>query len=287
MKLAISSYSFHRFGSGPEGKEKPSFATMIETCANLGIDGIELLGVHFDSTTPEDLHALKQLAIRNGVQIVAVSAHHNFVTPDSDKRRQQIDILCRWVDVAHELGAPIVRAFGGRWATRPKFDEFMAANGEEPPLEGYTVDDGYRWSVEAFKIASYYAGRKGVTLALENHWGFTGSADGVLRILQGTDSPWLKVVLDTGNFNFQPDQYAEMAALAPHAVMVHAKTYVGGGMYYTADLDYRRVVALLREAGFRGFVSIEFEGKAHPDVGIPESVAMLRHAMASGVTSQD
>ena len=58
-------------------------------------------------------------------------------------------------------------------------------------------------------------------------------------------------------------------------------------MYYTADLDYRRVVALLREAGFRGFVSIEFEGKAHPDVGIPESVAMLRHAMASGVTSQD
>lgn len=279
MKLAISSYSFHRFGSGPEGKDKPSFAAMIETCANLGIDGIELLGVHFDHTEPGDLYALKQLAFRRGVQIIAVSAHHNFVTPDPEKRRQQIDVLCRWIDVAHELGAPAVRAFGGRWATRPKFDAFMAARGEEPPLEGYTDDDGYQWSIDAFKVASYYAGRKGVTVALENHWGFTGTAAGVVRILRGTDSPWLKVVLDTGNFNFRPDQYAEMAELAPHAIMVHAKTYVGGGMYYTADLDYRRIVHLLDEAGFNGYLSIEFEGNAHPNQGIPESVAMLRRAL--------
>jgi len=282
LKLAISSYSFHRFGEGPEGKARPTFAAMIDRCARLGIDGLELLGVHFDSTDLPEIHALKQLAGQNGVQIVAVSAHHNFVTPDPVKRRQQIDVLCRWVDVAHELGAPVVRAFGGRWATRPRFAEFMAARGEEPPLDGYTEDDGYAWSVEAFKIASYYAGRRGVTLALENHWGFTGTAAGVLRIVRGTDSPWLKVALDTGNFTLRPDQYAEMAEIAPYAMMVHAKTYVGGGMYYTADLDYPRIVRLLGEVGFRGYVSIEFEGKAHPDQGIPESVAMLKAALAQG-----
>lgn len=280
MKLAISSYSFHRFGSGPEGKTRPSFASMIETCASLGIDGIELLGVHFDSTERSDLHALKQLAFQNGVHIAAVSAHHNFVTPDAEKRREQIDVLCRWVDVAHELGAPAVRAFGGRWATRRNFDEFMAASGEEPPLEGYTVDDGFRWSAEAFQIAGYYAGRQGVTLALENHWGLTGTAAGVLRILRDTNSPWLKVALDTGNFNFRPDPYAEMAELAPRAIMVHAKTYVGGGIYYDAHLDYPRVVRLLRDVGFRGYVSIEFEGKVHPDQGIPESVTLVRAALA-------
>lgn len=279
FKLAISSYSFNRFGEGPEGKEKPSFAAMIERCAALGLDGIELLGVHFDSTAPDDLNALKQYAGQHGIAIVSVSAHHNFVTPDTQKRLQQIDIVAKWVDVAATIGAPFVRAFGGRWATRPKFADFMAADGVEPPLEGYTDDDGYTWSAEAFKIASYYAGRRGVTLALENHWGFTGSAAGVLRILRATDSPWLKVALDTGNFNFRPDQYGELAELAPHAGMVHAKTYVGGGMYYTADLDYRRIGQMLRDVGFTGYVSIEFEGRAHPDRGIPESVAMLREAL--------
>src|SRR5438876_2999086 len=274
MKLAISSYSFHRFSRGPEGNARPSFPEMIETCARLGVDGIELLGLHFDSTEREDLAALKQLAFRHGIAIVAVSAHHNFVQPDPEKRRQEIDKLCRWVDVAHELGAPAVRAFGGRWATRPDFGEFMAAGGIEPPLEGYGEDDGYAWTAEAFKIASYYAGRKGVTLLLENHWGFTGNAAGVLRVLRETASPWLKVVLDLGNFNFCPDPYAEMAALAPHALMVHLKTYVGGGLYYAADLDYRRIARLLREADFRGYLSLEFEGKAHPDHGIPESLAL-------------
>jgi L-ribulose-5-phosphate 3-epimerase len=279
MQLAISSYSFHRLGAGPEGPERPSLVHMIETCARLGVAGIELIGLQIDRTEPADLHVLKQTAARHGVQIVAVAAHHNFVTPDPARRREQIDVLGRWIDVAHELGAPIVRAFGGRWATIRDFAAFMAAGGEEPPLEGYQPDDAFRWSVEAFRIACYYAGRRGVTLALENHWGLTGTADGVLRILQDTASPWLQVALDTGNFNFRPDPYAELARIAPYAILVHAKTYIGGGLYYTPDLDYRRIIRLLREAGFDGYLSIEFEGRAHPDQGIPESVAALRQAI--------
>jgi L-ribulose-5-phosphate 3-epimerase len=280
MKLAVSSYSFHRFGNGPEEDRKPEFRALIERCAAWGLDGLELLGVHFESTEPAELHALKQHAFRHGVALVAVSAHHNFVTPDPVKRQAEIDKLCRWVDVAHELGAPAVRAFGGRWATRPIFSEFMAAGGVEPPLDGFSDEDGYAWSAEAFKIASYTAGRKGVTLLLENHGGFTGDAAGVLRILRDVDSPWLQVVLDTGNFNFCADPYAEMAALAPYAAMVHAKTYVGGGIYYTAELEYPRIIRLLRESGFQGYLSLEFEGKAHPEVGIPESLALLRAAGA-------
>ncbi|MBW3623981.1 MAG: sugar phosphate isomerase/epimerase [Armatimonadetes bacterium] len=252
---------------------------MVDACARLGIDGLELLGVHFKSAEPGFLHALKQHAFRRGVALIAVSAHHNFVTPDPGKRREEIDKVCRWVDVAHEIGAPAVRVFGGRWATRPNFAEFMSARGEEPPLEGYTEAEGYAWNAEALRIAAYYAGRKGVTLALENHWGFTGTADGVLRILDRVDSPWLRVVLDTGNFNFSPDPYGEMERLAPHALMVHAKTYIGGGIYYTADLDYGRIAGILKDAGFQGYVSLEFEGKAHPDRAIPKSIEMLGQAM--------
>src|SRR3990172_6723765 len=199
FKLAISSYSFHRFGDGSEGKEQPTLPAMIERCAALGLDGIELLGVHFAGTSPEELNALKSLAARSGVAIVAVSAHHNFVTPDPEQRLKQIDVLARWTDVAHDLGAVAVRAFGGRWATTRNFAQYMAADGKEPPLAGYSDDDGFAWNAEAFRIASYYAGRKGVFLALENHWGFNGTSAGVLRILRDVGSPWLKVVLDTGD----------------------------------------------------------------------------------------
>lgn len=282
MKLAVSSYSFHRFGRGPEGDTRPSFESMIEACARWGIDGLELLGVHFENTEPETLAALKQHAFRHGVTLVAVSAHHNFVTPDPGKRRGEIDRLCRWVDVAHGLGAPAVRAFGGRWATRPDFAQFMAAQGEEPPLPGYTEADGYAWTREAFEIAAYTAGRRGVTLLLENHWGFTGTAAGVLRILREVDSPWLAAVLDTGNFNFCADPYVEMAAIAPYSLLVHAKTYDGGGIYYTAELEYPRIIRLLQQAGFNGWVSLEFEGLAHPDVAIPAGIARLREALTSG-----
>jgi hypothetical protein len=133
LQLAVSSYSFNRFGEGPESKDRPSFAAMIDRCAELDLDGIELLGVQFDSTAPEELRALKQRAARNGVAIVAVSAHHNFVQPDPAERARQIDVVAKWVDVARELGAPFVRAFGGRWQTRRNFAEFMAASGVEPP----------------------------------------------------------------------------------------------------------------------------------------------------------
>lgn len=281
IKLAVSSYSFHRFGAGPEGKTAPPVEEMIDRCVDLGLDGIEILGFHLNDVSHERLLALKQRALRAGVAIVSVSANHNMVEPDPAKRREQIDILSRLVDAAYLLGAPTVRAFGGRWTTLA-WPEFMAAKGEEPPRAGYSDDDAFAWSVESFKIASYYAGRKGITLAIENHWGLTGTAAGVLRIVRETDSPWLAVALDTGNFPYRPDMYAEMAELLPLAVMVHAKTYVGGGIHYTVDIDYRRIGRMLRDAGFRGYVSIEHEGLAMPDQAIADSVKQLREAFAEG-----
>jgi L-ribulose-5-phosphate 3-epimerase len=155
----------------------------------------------------------------------------------------------------------------------------MAANGEEPPMEGYTLYDAYAWTAEAFRTAAYYAGRKGVTLALENHWGLTATAEGTLRIYNDVCSPWLKLVLDTGNFIHTPDQYAEMRHMLPHLALVHAKTYVGGSMYFgDFEIDYVRVAAMLREVGYTGYVSIEFEGNAMPEHGIAESVRRLREA---------
>ncbi len=63
-------------------------------------------------------------------------------------------------------------------------------------------------------------------------------------------------------------------------MLVHAKAYPDGGIYYTLDLDYRRIVRLLRAAGYRGYLSLEMEGRALPEEGIPAALAVLREALA-------
>jgi L-ribulose-5-phosphate 3-epimerase len=116
-------------------------------------------------------------------------------------------------------------------------------------------------------------------MALENHWGLTTRIDGLLRIYKEVNSPWLGINADTGNFVGDP--YSQLEKLAPHAIVVQAKTYYGGGVYYTRDLDYNRIAKILRDAGFKGYVSLEMEGKEAADLAVPKSLKVLRDAFAT------
>ena len=57
---------------------------------------------------------------------------------------------------------------------------------------------------------------------------------------------------------------------------MQCKTYFGGGRWYTLDLDYARIAAIMKKAGFKGYVSLEFEGKEDPLTAIPKSLELLR-----------
>jgi len=96
----------------------------------------------------------------------------------------------------------------------------------------------------------------GVLLALENHWGLTSKPQGVLRILNSFNSPWLRALADTGNF--LEDPYDKLKLMAPHTAFVQAKTYYGTGEWYTLDLDYRKIAGILGEVNYHGYVSLEF-----------------------------
>lgn len=100
-----------------------------------------------------------------------------------------------------------------------------------------------------------------------------------MRIVNAIDSPWLQVTMDTGNF--LEDPYDRLETLAPRTVLVQAKTYYGGGLWYSLDLDYPRIAAMLRQHNYRGYVSLEFEGREDPLKGIPQSLAMLRKAFST------
>jgi len=121
------------------------------------------------------------------------------------------------------------------------------------------------------------AEQNGVLLALENHWGLCSTPEGQLRIKQAIDSPWLGILMDTGNF--LEDPYDKLQMIAPYASFVQAKTYYGGGEWYSLDLDYARIGRILRNANYRGYVSLEFEGKEDPFTAVPKSIELLRKTL--------
>ena len=180
--------------------------------------------------------------------------------------------------MAYALGIPTMRVKTGTWRTSKNSDELMKNRGIEPPQPGFTDDDGYKWVIEGLTACLKSAEKSGVTLGLENHWGLGRTPEGVLKIVEAIESPWLRVTMDTGNFLGNP--YDKLEKLAPKTVFVQTKTYYGGGLWYSLELDYNRIATLLREHNYAGFLSLEFEGKEDPKTAVPKSLAMLRKAFA-------
>jgi len=272
VRLGTSSYSYWHFD-----EKKVPIETVIEKACAIDLDGIEILHRQMTEESASYLQKLKRLAFTRGLDLYALSIHQGFVNPESQKRQAQIDHTLHCIDLAHELGIPCIRLNSGRWGTIQSFDELMAKRGVEPPLPGYTEDDAFGWVIASIEKCLPEAEKSGVILALENHWGLTRTADGVLRILEAIRSPWLRATMDTGNFLEEP--YGDLEKLAPHAVLVHAKTYFGGGLWYTLDLDYNRIARILRKVNYTGYVSIEFEGKENPDSGVKKSADLLRKTL--------
>jgi L-ribulose-5-phosphate 3-epimerase len=270
-KLAISTYSYWHFRD-----PKTPIETVIEKSAAIGVHGVDVLHRQMDSEERAYLEKLKRTAFTNGIDLICLSIHQNFVSPSSDERKKNIDHTLKCIELAYQMGIPCIRLNSGRWNTIKSFDELMAARGLEPVLPGYTEDDAFKWCIDCIEQCLPKAEECGVILALENHWGLTRTPEGLLRILNAIKSPWLGGLMDTGNF--LEDPYPKLEQIAPRAVFVQAKTYYGGGEWYTLDLDYKRVAGILAKAGYRGYVSLEFEGKENADSGVPKSIEMLRQA---------
>jgi sugar phosphate isomerase/epimerase len=270
--IAVSTYSFWRF----KDDSKLPIETCIDEAARMGFDAVEILHIQMDGEEAAYVQRLKQRAFVNGLALCGLSTHQGFVSPDEEIRQKNVDHTTHTIELAYQLGIPTVRVNTGRWGTTKSFDELMANRGVEPRLPGFTDEEGFKWVIDSFERCLPAAERCGVTMGLENHWGLGRTPEGVLRIIRAIDSPWLRCTLDTGNF--LEDPYEKLEQLAPEAVFVQAKTYYGGGIWYTLELDYARIAAMLRRHRYRGYVSLEFEGNEDWQTALPKSLATLRQA---------
>lgn len=274
-RLAVSTYSFWQF----KNRDLRDIEKCIDLAGEWGFDGVELLHRQMESEDKGYLQRLKRRAFVNGLDLCGFSTHQGFLSPDESVRQKNIEHTIHCIELAYDLGIPTMRVNTGTWGTSRNFDELMKNRGIEPPKEGYTDEDGFGWVIASLEKCLPAAEKCGVLLGLENHWGLGRTAEGVLRIVNKIDSPWLQVTADTGNF--LEDPYDRLALLAPKTILLQAKTYYGGGLWYALELDYPRIARSFREHKYRGYVSLEFEGREDPLVAIPKSLKLLREAFSS------
>jgi L-ribulose-5-phosphate 3-epimerase len=271
-RFAVSTYSFWHF----RNRELRDVEKCIDLAGEMGFDGVELLLRQMTDESTSYLQNLKRRAFLNGLDLCGFSTHQGFLYPDKDRRQKNVDLTIHQTELAYQLGIPTMRVNTGTWGTSKGFDNLMKNRGIEPPIEGYTDEDGFGWVIECLGQCLKTAEKCGVILGLENHWGLGLTPEGVLRIVDALKSPWLQVTMDTGNF--LEDPYDRLEKLAPKTVLVQAKTYYGGGLWYTLELDYPRIAKMLRKHGYKGYVSLEFEGREDPRTAVPKSLEMLRKA---------
>jgi sugar phosphate isomerase/epimerase len=142
VKLGISTYSFWHFR-----EPRVAIETVIDRASSLGVPGVDVLHQQMESEEPSYLQRLKRHAFANGVDLICLSIHQNFVSPDPEVRQKNIAHTLRCIELAYAMGIPSIRLNSGRWGTIASFDELMDRRGEEPPLPGYSEDDAFDWCI--------------------------------------------------------------------------------------------------------------------------------------------
>jgi len=273
-RIGLASYSVWQFS-------RPALRDLeknLDWAAEWGFAGIEVLERQMEHRDNAHCQRLKRHAALNGLDLYGMATHQTFLRPDPAERQKNIDMTIGYLELAYSMGIPTMRVQTGTWGTSRDFDDLMAHRGIEPPIKGHTDEEAFKWTIDCFEKCLPTAEKCGVTMGLENHWGLGRTPEGVNRIVDSVNSQWLRVTCDVGNF--LEDPYDKLEKIIPHASMVHMKTYYGGGLWYTLDLDYGRLADMIRRNNYHGYISLEFEGREDPRTGAPKSLAMLKQFFA-------
>jgi len=263
MKLSLAGYSFNRFLSrrptpAEAATAKMSLEDFIDFCAKMDLDGCEPTAYYFPAQVTEPyLQEVKHRAFRLGLDISGTAIGNDFCVPYGAQWDAQVRDARRWIEYAGIMGAPAIRFFAGNV---PKGDSEEAA-----------LDRCVHGLNECLKYAPYH----GVFVALENHGGITATPEQLLRIVERvTPSPWFGINFDSGNFRTD-DPYRDLEKIAPYTVNAQIKVNIHkNGVEEPAD--FGRVVSILKDADYRGYVVLEYEGKEDPYEAIPGHLKKLR-----------
>jgi sugar phosphate isomerase/epimerase len=260
FKLSMAAYSYRDLLQAKP--PKLTLIDFIDDCAKFGLDGTELTSYYLPQPPTEKyLRQLKGEAFRRGLDISGTAVGNNFCFPPGTERDQQIASVKRWIEYADMMDAPVIRIFAG--TSKP----------------GVTADKSRRLAVEAIEDCCEHAAKYGIFLALENHGGITAEADDVLALVRDVESPWFGVNLDTGNFH-TTDVYGDLEKLAPYSINVQVKASITPAGETKQPTDFKRLAKILQDAGYRGYIVLEFEESGDPRTECRRYIEQMRAAFS-------
>jgi sugar phosphate isomerase/epimerase len=269
LKTSLNAYSFNKMLNDQIKKRGKgiSLLELLDFCAEQNFDAIDPTGYFFPGypkPPPEKfLNDFKRRAFILGLGISGTGVRNNFATPDKDKRAADVKHVMEWVEVAARMGAPVLRVFAG---THP---------------DGHSRDDVAKWMVEDLKKCVEHGQKHGVIIGIQNHGDFLKTGAQTVKLVKMVDSEWFGVIVDTGYF-LTGDPYKEIAMVAPYAVNWQIKTHIGG-KGATTKSDIKRIVQIVKESGYRGYLPIEtlpVPGEDYdPRARVRQCLQELREAM--------
>ena len=271
LKISLNAYSFNGALTAPQGGGKPAITLfdLLDFCARENFDGIDPTGYYFPGypKVPPDsfISDLKRRAFHLGLEITGTGVRNNFAQADKAKRAADVQLVKDWIEVAARLGAPVIRVFSGA----------------EP--DGHSRDDVAEWMAADLRECVEHGKRYGVLVGIQNHGDFLKTSEQVLQILKLVDSKWFGVVVDTGNFQ-SGDPYAEIGRVVPYAVNFQVKESPYGNAS-TVRMDLKKLVAVVRAGGYRGYLPIETlvapRQPYDPFVQVPRFLREVREAVGT------
>jgi sugar phosphate isomerase/epimerase len=244
-----------------------------QTVAQAAANGYQALEVRMldGQIIPSNLSAerrrqMKAVLQQYNIRIIGLGLSTRFSSPDPAERQANVDELRRYLELANELEAPMVRTFGGN------------------VIDGQTIDQTIDWVAQGLLAGVATAEAQGVTIVLETHDAFCRGAE-VARVLAQVDSPHVAAVWDIHHPYRMGESIDETWRLIGSRVKhVHIKDGIQrtDGSWQLVllgkgELPCQATIKLLYDKGYRGYLSAEWEKKWHPEIEEPE-VAMPQHA---------
>jgi sugar phosphate isomerase/epimerase len=262
FKLAISQFSF----ASEFWTKKLDALDFAAKSKELGITGLDYCSMFFadKATDTAYLNDLKKRAADNGsynlrIMVDLVGVPGSLGNLDEKLRLKQVESHYPWIDAAATLGCPMIR---------------VNLDGEGNP------DDVAKASVDSLGRLLEYGKKQDIDIIVENHVGISCNAAWLARVMKQINSSHCGTLADFGNFCInrtkpetndiagymktkcleEYDRYKGITELMPFAKGVHAKTHLFDASGNDTETDFFRMFKIIKDSGFKGWVSIEYEG---------------------------
>jgi sugar phosphate isomerase/epimerase len=260
LSLALSSWSLHRhlpyYGTGAWSPDRAGEVIEITAFPALaqsyGIAELEICQMHLAMDDPSYIATVADAVRAAGCRVINVPIDAAGLAQGNPT---ELDVLRRWIDAAAALGSTAVRVNTGHVGELSQ--SVALAN-----------------SIRGYRDLAAFCADRGLLLLLENHWGLSATPAMITMLYEEVGAPNFRLSPDFGNF--APEVRMEgLRAMLPHAAIVHAKVLDLDENGEHPAFDLAACFALLRESGYAGPLSIEFEGKSDERRGIASAKQLI------------